>query len=74
MGTVFVENKDDQGVDRSTLPSQRWAWKVVAKPSPKLNIALAGVAQLVMCLPMNGEVTGLIPGQDTCPGYGLDPK
>ena len=35
---------------------------------------LAGVAQLVGCCPSNRKVESLIPGQDTCLGYGPGPR
>lgn len=38
LGAVFMANEDDQGEDRSTLPSQGWACKVAAKPSPEQNV------------------------------------
>lgn len=40
LGAVFMANEDDQGEDRSTLPSQGWACKVAAKPSPEQNIPM----------------------------------
>ena len=35
------------------------------------NLSLASVALLVEASARNGEVTGSIPGQGTCPGCGL---
>lgn len=35
--------------------------------------ALASVTRLVGHCPMHCKVASLILGQDTCPGYGLDP-
>ena len=34
------------------------------------QVALAGVAQWIECQPVNQRVTGSIPGQGTCLGYG----
>ena len=37
------------------------------------HLALAGVAQWIECRPLNQRVSGLIPGQGTCMGYGPGP-
>lgn len=40
----------------------------------KTRPALASVAQLVEHHPFHQKVTGLIPSQGTCPGFGFDPQ
>ena len=40
----------------------------------KLHSALASVAQWIEHWPMNQRVTGLIPSQGTCLGYGPGPQ
>ena len=38
------------------------------------SLALAGVAQWTECWPANQTVTGLIPSQVTCLGFGPSPQ